>query len=148
MLAIDSFMAGMAMTISAAATHGGSCVIQNVMPDTFAFLSRTADMPAALRAQEFVSEIALEHQNFYVAEDFGGTQKILATATKFFDAQKYASVNSANTEKQLRETTKALLHALSTVTAQYKIVFPDFSCRATTSIGLSLLRFDAYGFTD
>jgi hypothetical protein len=138
----------MATTLSPAIAYCNPCATKNLMPDYVAFLSRTSGMPAAARAQAFVTTIALKHPEFYVPEDYGGAPEILASSIKFFGSQESAASTVAATEKQLRATTSALLHAVSTVGEQYKSAFPDFSCRAKITIGPSLGRFDAYGFTD
>jgi hypothetical protein len=137
-----------AMTISPATAQSNPCTSKNLMPEYFAFLERTSAMPSDARAEVFVRDIALVHPDFYVPEDYGAAPEILVAATKFFSAQEKTTNKNAITEKQLHAATSALIHAISTVGARYKTAFPDFSCDATITVGASLGRFDAYGFTD
>jgi hypothetical protein len=128
----------------------GTCRSENLMPEYFAFAARTAAMAPAQRADAFVTDFALHHPEFYVPEDFGDAGKLRERAARFFDPATVVKFPGAMplTDENFHAAALAAVPALEEISAQYDKEFPDFRCNAAISFGVSLNRFDAYGFTD
>ncbi|MBS0334354.1 MAG: hypothetical protein JSS35_16420 [Proteobacteria bacterium] len=142
-------LAAMAALAAPGAAAAGICRSQDFMPTYFAFADRTRDLPVDQRVEAFVAEVVKPNPEFY-GHGFGDTDRLRRSAARFLDPAKPPAYPgfAPLTEGRLREVSTAAAAAFEKAQDDFQKAFPDFTCAADISFGVSLMHFDGNGFTD
>jgi len=141
------FLAALAF---AAPAQAGICKTTDLMPEFFAFETKTANLTPEQRGDAFVKDFASQHEDFYTTEEFGDVDKLRKSATRFFDPARPIVFGGFGplTDEHLRAVTANVMPSFEKAEADFTKTFPDFACDADIAFGVSLLHFDGHGYND
>ena len=140
----------LAALIFAAPAQAGICKTTDLMPEFFAFETKTANLTPEQRGDAFVKDFASQHEDFYTTEEFGDVDKLRKSATRFFDPARPIVFGGFGplTDEHLRAVAANVMPSFEKAEADFAKTFPDFACDADIAFGVSLLHFDGHGYND
>jgi hypothetical protein len=133
--------------------HASACHTQDLMPDFFAFETRTATLPPEQRADAFMRDFAPRYPDFYYYSSdgpYGRPESVRKAALAFFQPQKANGISGtmplteAGFHQAADETIPAFLHAETA----FEKSFSDFRCDSYVGFGPSLGEFDGNQASD
>ena len=128
----------------------GVCRYENLMPEFFAFETRTKNLAPNIRAKQFAKEIAAKHPEFYGDKGLDWPAKVNEDALRLLDPGRPEVVPGFPpfSEKRFHAVADAVDGDFAAAQTKFLAAFPDFNCKAEIAVGPSFLRFDGHGYTD
>ena len=140
---LSNLVAALALAIASPA-GAQVCPYTDLMPEFSRFVTATADLAPAARAEAFVERFASKHPDFYSEAMFGSRDKLRDRAQRLFDPQRAPKFQGTRplTLDDILATGRTVTGDYGRIEATFRKAFPDYRCDTPITFGVSLFMFD------